>query len=100
MSLLSTLITAGLTLIHVPKPFAAILEPILEKSGQNLIADATVAAQPIVATLESGTLPNEQKLRTATDSLVAHFKAEGKALSAQSAHTAIELALACVRSKI
>ena len=98
MSIYSALIKEVLSFLHVPAPFVAILEPVLENAGDSLLADATVAAQPIVADLEKGTLPTSQKADAAVKQITDSFQAEGKTLASQTAHSAVELALAKVRS--
>lgn len=80
--------------------FIAILDPVLKSAGNTLLADATVAAQPIVADLEKGTLPTSEKADAAVKQLTADFQAEGKSLLPSVAHLAVELALQKVRSAI
>ena len=84
----------------MPKAFVDILEPLLEKAGDTFLADATVAAQPIVQALDSATIPSTAKLEKAVSDLITKLKADGKPLLPSVAHLAVELAYNELKSKV
>lgn len=98
--MLKAILNLLLTHLGLPKLFVDVLEPVLEKAGDTFLADATVAAQPIVAALEKSTIPTKDKLDKAVSDLLAKFKADGKALLPSVAHLAVELALQKVKSLV
>ncbi len=86
--------------IGVPQSFIPFLEPVLESAADSLLAEATVAAEPLVKDLESGTIPSKDKAEQVATTVIADFKAKGESLLPSVAHLAVELALQKVRAAI
>ena len=89
-----------MTHLGLKPAFISVLEPVLEKAAVSGFADATVAAEPIVADLEKATLPDSEKFTEAAKQVGAKLESQGTKIANSTINLAVELAVQKLKASL